>query len=592
MNREKIALTLRPMDYANVELKPGPFKEQFDRMLEYFLALPDDDILLGFRRRAGRPHPGRELGGWYSNDGSFNVYDWDEIFNTFGQWLSLLGRAYRATGDQRVYDKAKRLLKAWGETIAEDGYFFYSDECNAWHYSYEKIMSGLVDLYVYAGLAEARTHLEKITAWAEANLHRTRMTAGSVRDNFTGGDPSIKLIDNEWYTLSEGLYRMYLATGDERYRSFAEVWHYDAYWDALRGGDEAAMTGVHGYSHVNNLGGAAMAYRVTGEDKYLKTILAAYEILKRNQLMASGGYAFDEHMADPDGSNYLAVERMPRSYEVPCGSWAAFKLTRHLISLTGEARYGEWAETTLYNAIGAALPMADDDRRRGRTFYYADYRIGGGRKVYYEHSFPCCAGTYPQALTEYFNAIYYTSDDCLYATQYVPSRVSAPVAGMQADVEIRGDYPESDSFEIVVNAAGAFKLALRVPSWLRGGEGGVKINGEASGQPLVPGGWAVFDRAWNAGDVLRVTFPMHLWTWPISKQHPERAALMYGPVMLTALGQHWTLKGDVQNPEGIARKGAGLCFTGSDDAGNPVKFVPFYAVGERVWNTVYCDYAP
>ena len=114
MDREKIAMTLRPMEYANVELKPGPFKEQFDRMLEYFLALPDDDILLGFRRRAGLSHPGRELGGWYSNDGSFDVYDWDEIFNAFGQWLSLLGRAYRATGDQRLSDKARRLITAWG----------------------------------------------------------------------------------------------------------------------------------------------------------------------------------------------------------------------------------------------------------------------------------------------------------------------------------------------------------------------------------------------------------------------------------------------------------------------------------------------
>ena len=435
--------------------------------------------------------------------------------------------------------------------------------------------------------------MERITAWAEKNLHRTRKPAGGDRASFTGGDPSIKLIDNEWYTLSEGLYRMYLATGDERYRSFAQVWHYDVYWDALRDGNEGAMTrAVHGYSHVNNLGGAAMAYRVTGDKKYLETILAAYEILKRNQLMASGGYAFDEHMADPDGSNYGAVERIPRSYEVPCGSWAALKLTRHLISLTGRARYGEWAETTLYNAIGAALPMADDDRRRGRTFYYADYRIGGGRKVYYEHSFPCCSGTYPQALTEYFNAIYYTSDDCLFVTQYIPSRVRTLIAGIQADVEISGDYPESDFFEITMNAAGAFKLALRVPSWLRAGEGRVEINGETSDQPLAPGEWAVFDRVWNAGDALRATFPMHLWTWPISREHPERAALMFGPVMLTALGQHWTLKGDVLKPEGIARKGTGLRFTGMDHKGGIVEFAPFYAVGECVWNTVYCDYAP
>ncbi len=31
--------------------------------------------------------------------------------------------------------------------------------------------------------------------------------------------------------------------------------------------------------------------------------------------------------------------------------------------------------------------MKDDSQRRGKTFYYADYRLGGGRKVYYECSF-------------------------------------------------------------------------------------------------------------------------------------------------------------------------------------------------------------
>ena len=72
-------------------------------------------------------------------------------------------------------------------------------------------------------------------------------------------------------------------------------------------------------------------------------------------MLASGGYAFDEHMATPEGSNYEDVESIGKSFEVPCGTWAIFKAVRHLISLTGE-RYGEWAETALYNAIGGALP--------------------------------------------------------------------------------------------------------------------------------------------------------------------------------------------------------------------------------------------
>ena len=38
----------------------------------------------------------------------------------------------------------------------------------------------------------------------------------------------------EWYTLSENLYRAYLVTGDDRYRTFAKVWEYTPYWKHLR----------------------------------------------------------------------------------------------------------------------------------------------------------------------------------------------------------------------------------------------------------------------------------------------------------------------------------------------------------------------
>ena len=132
-SKTKVDLVLNPLDYGGVVLKKGKFKLQFDEMLEYFLAIPNDDILYGFRKRAGLPHPGNEPGGWYCNDQSFNPYEWDEIFNVFGQWLSLFGRAYKVTGDQRLIEKARYLLGEWGKAIEEDGYFFYSWDLSLIH---------------------------------------------------------------------------------------------------------------------------------------------------------------------------------------------------------------------------------------------------------------------------------------------------------------------------------------------------------------------------------------------------------------------------------------------------------------------------
>lgn len=587
MSNEKGKLKLQPFDYASVQLKDSEYKRQFDEMLVYFLQIPDDDILLGFRRRAGMPHPGEELGGWYSNDGSFNPYDWDEIFNAFGQWLSLFGRAYRITGDQKVYEKAANLLSEWQKTIEDDGFFLYSNECNAFHYSYEKILGGLVDLYVYAGMEQAKDCLDCITGWAEKNLHRKRDPA--LAGHFTGGDPSVLETDNEWYTLSENLYRMYVASGDERYRDFALVWHYDYYWDGLRHGNADVMTGTHGYSHVNNLGGAAYAYRVWGDEKYLETMTMAYQIIKNNQLMASGGYAFNESMADPQGSNYRAVETVSRSFEVPCGSWAAFKLVRHLVSATGCAKYGAWAETILYNAIGASLPMKDDSQRRGKTFYYADYRVGGGRKVYFEHSFPCCSGTYPQAVAEYYNMIYYRSADGIYVTQYLPSVLETQINDCAVRVEIGGNYPQEDRFTVRVTGEGEFSVALRIPAWLKQ-DAEILLNGNRTEISCVPNQWAVIRKVWSGTEIISVRFPMQLWTSPIADGHPDRAALMYGPVMLAAKGKQHTVKGMVAQPETIAEKQEGLLFAAVNGQGQRIEFLPYWQFGEREWYTVYCDF--
>ena len=92
-----------------------------------------------------------------------------------------------------------------------------------------------------------------------------------------------------------------------------------------------------------------------------------------------------------------------------CGSWAAFKLSRYLMQFTGEARYGDWTERIFYNGIGSALPVTTE----GKNFYYSDYRLAGGMKVYYLAAWPCCAGTYIQAVADYHNIIYYKNAENL-----------------------------------------------------------------------------------------------------------------------------------------------------------------------------------
>ncbi len=581
---------VHPFDLKNVTLGPGRFRDQLEAALIYYLSIPDDDMLLGFRRRAGLPHPGTELGGWYCNEAG-PTPDWDEFFNPFGQWISGLSRLYAVSQDPRLLAKVKNLVSEWGKTIEPDGYFYYSWNCNAHHYVYDKMVGGMVDALVYCGYEPAAALLEKITRWAEKNLARYRLPASSRYA--VGQNPLIRGIDNEWYTLSENLYRAYVATGNARYKDFAAEWHYDYYWDALAAGHAEVMAGVHGYSHVNNLSGAAMAYRVTGAEKYLNTLTRAYALLKQYQWMASGGYAPDEKMIDPVKPNWDELERNAYSFEVPCGSWAGFKLSRYLLSFTGQATYGEWVETLLYNALGAALPMRDDPFRRGRTFYYADYRASGGRKVYHHYSFPCCSGTYPQAVAEYANLIYYQDAESLYISQYLPSRVTFEKGGTPITLEQVTDYPEEETVTVKLQAAreAHFSLKLRLPAWLEPQQLGVSLNGQPLQSSPVEVGWLVLTRTWQPEDCLQIRLPMQIRWVPLAPSHPERCALMYGPVMLALTGARGgPLVGPVSAPETWIEKTGHhplrFALKGAPERG---EFIPFYEVPERLPYFVYLD---
>ncbi len=581
---------IQPFDFRGVSLTPSRFYDQFLTTLDYFMALPADDMLMGFRRRAGLPHPGIELGGWYSNESSHNL-DYDEMGNPFPQWISALCRMYAATDNPKILNKVQYLVSEWGKTVEPDGYFFYSRNASAYHYTYDKFVCALVDALCYCKYEPAAEHLKRITQWAIKNLVRYRLPA--QYENWSGWNPFVKGQDEEWYTLGENLYRAYLATGDQLYKDYAFEWHYDYYWDYLAAGHPEVMTDLHGYSHVNTLSSAAMAYQVLGDPKFLKIIKSGYDLMKRYQWLASGGYAPAERLANIQGSNWKALETCSDTFEVPCGTWGAFKLSRYLISFTGKANFGEWIETLLYNAIGAALPIKDDHLRRGRTYYYGDYRITGGRKVYYYASYPCCSGSYPQDVVEYFNLIYYYDADSLYITQFIPSSVGCTFQGHKVTLQQETGYPETETITFIIQSDHPirFNLKIRIPAWSHPDQMSLSINDEKMGSLENKDDWLIISRTWMPHDRLYITIPMSLRFVPVAPEYPQRTALMYGPVMLAMLSKEGgPLHGNIHTPAEWIEPilGEPLHFK-VQDALMDRHFVPFYEIGERVKYYVYND---
>ena len=508
---EKGQSLLLPFDYHGVVLHDSLFKMQFDEVRDFYLRLPNDDILRGYRLRAGLPAPGVELTGCYIGH------------NAFGQVLSGLARMYAATGDVACKEKAEALMEGWAECLGPDGFFFIDKAFQLPAYYYDKIVCGLLDLYVYCGNQKALGYLGRVTDWAIENLDRSKPYA---RPTGAGG--------GEWYTLGENLYRAWLATADEKYRDFAEIWEYKEFWDLFLDKSDIfahPLNGgwYHAYSHVNSLNGLAGAYLVKGDARYLDALRNAYDFLWETQLWATGGFGPNETLM-PRSQLAGMLNETANHFETQCGSWAGFKMCKYLIRLTGDARYGDWMELLAINGIGASIPMDPD----GSVFYYSEYRLSGSAK---QNMAPwaCCSGTRPQAVADFHDIIYFAGEKSLHVNLFIPSSVEWQCGDSDVRVTQRTRFPLSDEVELEVSVRKPiqFGLNIRMPGWLASPMT-ASINQEAVPVSTDERHWAVFHRKWRDGDRLLIRLPMGFNLSRIATDKDFPAALRYGPVVLVA----------------------------------------------------------
>jgi hypothetical protein len=559
---------LEPLDYQGVTLDGGMLKAQFDEVRAYYLAIPNDNLLKGFRSRAGLPAPGTNLGGWYSSD----------TFHVFGQILSGLSRMYATTGDPACRAKVQYLVDEWAKCIEADGFFYYSRTPNARHYTYDKMVCGLVDAWHYANIPEAAVHLETITAWAE-----THLAAAKPATMIGAQGPT------EWYTLSENLYRAFEYTGNTRYRDFAREWEYDLYWNAYASGTDIFTvldpTGYyHAYSHVNTLSGAAVAFRVWGDPHYLDTTRKAHDYLTQSEVWATGGYGPHERLLRPaESANALQIlDLWSTHFETMCGSWAVFKLCKGLIAQTGGARYGDWAEEVLWNGIGASIPMSAS----GVTQYYSHYFVGGARKSNNMPAWACCTGTRPQAVADYPDLVYFRGPNALHVNLFADSSATLTLQAGQVGVVQRTRFPAESGTSLTLHTAqpSTFTLAIRAPQWLAAPMT-AEVNGQPASLTVNPQGWATLERLWSDGDSVRVSLPMALALRSFPRNSASRfpAAIVHGPVVLAvaANGRNPLPLIDFDDLRGslVRDPGDGLQFHLTRDPSFAVK--PYYAFAEN-----------
>ncbi|WP_141585071.1 beta-L-arabinofuranosidase domain-containing protein [Actinomadura sp. WMMA1423] len=505
---------LRSANFEGVALAPGRHADQVEEACELLLGIPADALLWPFRVRKGLDAPGVPLRGWYG----------EGLFNNLGQFLTGYARLHAATGRRELADRAASLLRGWAETIDEDGFFLNSLGAGAKEYSFDKLVCGLLDLHEYLGLDEALPLLHRITVWMRRNGDPARPYAWS------GFGPL------EWYTLPEYLLRAYAVTGDPLYREVAESYRYDAFYDAVLTGDldevmrraDEAGNFYQAHSHLNTLNSAAAFYETTGDRTYLDAAAAGHDLIRGTQTFATGMFGPLEALMKPRQLIEVLHSEVGHA-EISCPSWALMRLVRHLVELTGSARYGDWMELNVYNGIGAAPPTRADGRA---VQYFADYGHTGARKTW-GLEWTCCSATNLISMAEYANQIYYLGTDAVHTCLYLPSSAEFDFAGARLRLTQSGDFPVGDEVEfgLALDRTAHGTLGFRLPEWTTSAPV-FTLNGEPV--TAVPrDGWGTIERDWRDGDRLTVRFPMGLDVLPVEPDVSDSpVALRWGPVVL------------------------------------------------------------
>ena len=563
---------LQEFEYGDVTVASAAHNRQLAESVSLLMELSDDSLLKPLRTMSGQPAPGEELGGWYLYDPNFDGSSpgWAGFAPacTFGQWVSGLSRAYAVNGDEKVREKVLRLNRLYAKTITAD--FYVNNRFPA--YCYDKILCGLIDSHQLAKDPDAYRILEETTNTAVPNLPGKAIEHGR---NWRPGK------DDQWsqdesYTMPENLFLAYQRGAGERYRAMGVQYLDDEYFDPLAEGC-SDFEGRHAYSHVNALCSAMQAYLTVGSEKHYRAAKNGFDFLAA-QSFATGGWGADEILRAP-GSNemYASLTGTHSSFETPCGSYAHFKLTRYLLRVTRDARYGDSMERVMYNTVLGAKPL----KRDGSTFYYSDYNFKG-RKDYTDRKWPCCSGTLPQVAADYGTNIYLRDARGTFVNLYVPSTVRWTQDGAHVSLTQRSVYPLASHIRMEVTASrpADFEVQVRIPAFAAGAT--VAVNGKRVTAAVEPGTFVALRREWKTGDHIDLDLPLTKRLETIDSRHAKTVALLTGPLVLFPTGE--TMPAVTRAQLLAAAKSGKETWEVKTEAGR-MKMMPFTAIGDEPYST-------
>jgi len=263
---------------------------------------------------------------------------------------------------------------------------------------------------------------------------------------------------------------------------------------------QATTVAGHAVRQLYLVAGVTDVYMETGERALLDAVTRQWQDMTRGKLYVTGalgsryeGEAFGEPYELPNDRGYCET----------CAAIASIMWNWRMLLATGEARFADLIERTLYNGFLSGVSLD------GRAFFYVNPLLSRGgieRKEWYTCA--CCPPNVMRLLASLGHYFATCDRDGLQVHQYSPATIHTELEpGRSVAVRMETDYPWQGQVALTVEHTDAqpWRLDLRLPGWCE--SAALQVNGQAL---EIPAGadYATIERPWQTGDTIELEFTM------------------------------------------------------------------------------------
>lgn len=333
-------------------------------------------------------------------------------------------------------------------------------------------------------------------------------------------------------SILEPIVRLYRLTNQQRYLDFAShivncggtdiVNFFDlAYEDKLY---PYQYPVTKAYEMTSCFDGLLEYYYVTGEERYKTSVVNFANKILESDFTVIGGCGCTHELFDHSTVRQANTDNETIMQET-CVTVTLMKFFYRLAMLTGESKYVDAFEISLYNAyLGAVntekaieptmvqkysdcviepLPF---DSYSPLTAGTRGNGVGGLKVMSDKHYYGCCACIGSAGIGLVHQVALMCRNEEIYLNLFIDGSIQKTLpSGNKLNISIQTDYPVSGYVKVLIALTNPEKIAIRVriPSWSE--QTDFNVNGE---QMDVKPGYICLERLWSTGDVIEFALDM------------------------------------------------------------------------------------